>query len=37
MCRREDIEVVVVGGETNAYWRILSASYQKTVRVDDWR
>jgi len=37
MFRREDIEVVVVRGETNAYWRILSASDQKTVCVDDWR
>jgi hypothetical protein len=35
--RREDIHVVVVGGETNGYWRIMGASYQKTVGVDDWR
>jgi len=37
MFRREDIQVVVVGGETNGYWRIMGANYQKTVRVDDWR
>jgi hypothetical protein len=37
MFRREDIHVVVVGGETNGYWRIMGAGYQKTVSVDDWR
>ncbi len=35
--RREDIHVVVVGGETNGYWRIMGCNYQKTVSVDDWR
>ena len=37
MFRREDIHVVVVGGETNGYWRIMGATYQKTVSVDAWR
>jgi hypothetical protein len=37
MFRREDIHVVVVGGETNGYWRIMGCLYQKTVSVDDWR
>jgi len=37
MFRREDIHVVVVGGETNGYWRIMGCNYQKTVAVDDWR
>ncbi|HEV8440647.1 MAG TPA: UGSC family (seleno)protein [Methylomirabilota bacterium] len=37
MFRREDIQVVVVGGETNGYWRIMGCTYQKTVSVDDWR
>src|SRR6266571_1664413 len=37
MYKREDIHVVVVGGETNPYWRIMGASYAKTVSVDDWR
>jgi hypothetical protein len=37
MYRREDIHVVVVGGETNPYWRIMGASYAKTVSVDEWR
>ncbi len=37
MFRREDIHVVVVGGETNGYWRIMGATYQTTVSVDEWR
>jgi hypothetical protein len=37
MYPREDIHVVVVGGETNGYWRIMGATYQKTVSVDEWR
>jgi hypothetical protein len=37
MFRREDIHVVVVGGETNGYWRIMGCNYQKTVSVEDWR
>jgi hypothetical protein len=32
-----DIHVVVVGGETNGYWRIMGANYAKTVSVDAWR
>ncbi|MBV9133284.1 MAG: hypothetical protein JO318_11325 [Chloroflexi bacterium] len=37
MFTRDEIEVVVVGGETNGYWRIFGANYGKTVSVDDWR
>jgi hypothetical protein len=37
MFRREDIHVVVVGGETNGYWRIMGCTYQKTLSVDAWR
>jgi hypothetical protein len=37
MFRREDIHVVVVGGETNGYWRIMGCNYQNTVPVDAWR
>jgi len=37
MYRREDIHVVVVGGETNPYWRMMGCTYGKTVPVDDWR
>ena len=27
----------LVGGEANAYWRIMGAKYRKTVLVDAWR
>jgi hypothetical protein len=37
MFRPEDIHVVVVGGETNPYWRIMGCTYQKTVSVDEWK
>jgi len=37
MYKRDDIHVVVVGGETNPYWRIMGATYMKTVSIDDWR
>jgi hypothetical protein len=37
MFRREDIHAVVVGGETNGYWRIMGCNYQKTASVDEWR
>lgn len=37
MFRHEDIHVVVVGGETNAYWRIMGCTYGGTYSVDDWR
>ena len=37
MYRHNDIHVVVVGGETNGYWRIMGCDYQKTVSVDEWR
>jgi hypothetical protein len=37
MFRAEDIHVVVVGGETNGYWRIMGCNYQRTVSVDAWR
>ncbi len=37
MFRKEDINVVVVGGETNGYWRIISTRHGGTVSVDDWR
>ena len=31
------IHIVVVGGETNGYWRIMGSNYSKTVSVDAWR
>ena len=37
MFNPDEIHVVVVGGETNGYWRIMGCSYQKTVSVDEWR
>lgn len=37
MFRREDIHVLVVGGETNGYWRIFGGGYAKSVSVDAWR
>ena len=35
--QEKNINVVVVGGETNGYWRIMGATYRKSVSVDDWR
>ena len=32
-----EVHTVVVGGETNAYWRLFSGAYSKTVSVDAWR
>ena len=37
MFERDQIHVVVVGGETNGYWRMMGGSYSKTVSVDEWR
>src|SRR5947207_3221551 len=37
MFHPDSIHVVVVGGETNGYWRIMGCNYQKTVSVDEWR
>jgi hypothetical protein len=37
MFTRGEINVVVVGGETNGYWRIMGAGYRKSVSVDEWR
>jgi hypothetical protein len=37
MYTRDEIHVVVVGGETNGYWRIMGAGYRGTASVDDWR
>jgi hypothetical protein len=33
----KDINVVVVGGEANGYWRIMGSKYRKTVSIDAWR
>jgi hypothetical protein len=37
MFTRSEINVVIVGGETNGYWRIMGAGLRKSVSVDDWR
>jgi hypothetical protein len=33
----DKIHVVVVGGETNGYWRIMGCNYAKSVSIDGWR
>jgi hypothetical protein len=35
--RPDEVHVVVVGGETNGYWRIIGSNYRATVAVDPWR
>lgn len=37
MFRLDEIEVVVVGGETNGYWRVMGCNYDKSVSIDEWR
>ncbi|HKA40723.1 MAG TPA: UGSC family (seleno)protein [Burkholderiales bacterium] len=37
MWTREQVNVVVVGGETNGYWRIAGARLAGSACVDDWR
>ncbi len=37
MYKPDEIEVVVVGGEANAYWRLMGARRAKTVSIDAWR
>jgi hypothetical protein len=35
--QEKNINVIVVGGEANGYWRIMGATYRKSVNVDEWR
>ncbi|HEY5349066.1 MAG TPA: hypothetical protein VIJ64_05010 [Candidatus Lustribacter sp.] len=35
--QEKNVNVVVVGGEANGYWRIMGANYRKSVSIDDWR
>ena len=35
--RLDEIHVVVVGGETNGYWRIMGCGHKKSVSIDEWR
>lgn len=37
MFEEEQIQVVVTGGETNGYWRIMGSEYGATVSIDEWR
>jgi len=37
MFRPDEVHVVVVGGETNGYWRIMGCNYAKSVSIDAWR
>jgi hypothetical protein len=37
MFQPHEIHVVVVGGETNGYWRIMGCNYGKTESIDKWR
>jgi len=33
----KEINVVVVGGETQGAWKMFGANHAKTVSVDEWR
>ena len=35
--QEKDINVVVVGGESNGYWSMMGAHWRKSVNVDEWR
>lgn len=37
MFLKQEINVIVVGGETNGYWQIMGAKNRATVSIDDWR
>ncbi len=37
MFPRDTIHTVIVGGETNGYWRMFGAAYLGTCSVDSWR
>lgn len=37
MFPRQAIHTIVVGGETNGYWRIFGAAYARTASIDAWR
>ena len=37
MYEPHEVQVVVVGGETNGYWRIMGAGFRGTTSVDKWR
>ena len=37
MYEPDDVNVVVVGGETQGAWKIFGANYITTISVDAWR
>jgi hypothetical protein len=37
MFEEDEINVVVVGGETQGAWKILGVRHQATASVDAWR
>lgn len=37
MFQPQDIDVLVVGGETNGYWQIMGSRHGATVSIDEWR
>lgn len=37
MFREEQIQTVVVGGESNGYWQIMGANLRASTSIDDWR
>lgn len=37
MFRKPDINIVVVGGESNGYWQIMGTSFRAIINIDDWR
>jgi hypothetical protein len=37
MFTADGIHTLVVGGETNGYWRLFSGAHARTVSIDEWR
>jgi hypothetical protein len=33
----ENINIIVVGGETNAFWKTTDFFYTNSVSIDEWR
>ena len=37
MFRKPDVNVVVVGGESNGYWQIMGTTFRAIINIDEWR
>uniref|UniRef100_A0A2A4Z2K9 UGSC-like domain-containing protein n=1 Tax=OCS116 cluster bacterium TaxID=2030921 RepID=A0A2A4Z2K9_9PROT len=37
MFRKPDVNVVVVGGESNGYWQIMGTTFRTIINIDEWR